>query len=106
MQAVKKAPKTIPGTKPAAKDFPEKESDDEAFPVAVSCVSAASVALEVVAVALLVGVGVALVDDDVVLNAASALVCATHTFEPLQVYPIGQHAVPHVSNTAVGLEWS
>lgn len=80
MQAVRKAPKAIPGTKPAAKDFPEKALDP------FSLVVAASVALEAVAVVLPVGVevGAELVDEGL-LDAASAAVCATHTFAPLQV---------------------
>jgi hypothetical protein len=84
MQAVRKAPKAIPGTKPAAKDFPEKESDDEM----TSEVLAASVGVEVAA-ALLVDVGAisALLEvgDEGLLDAASAAVCATHTLAPLQV---------------------
>lgn len=92
----------MPGTKPAAKAFPENESDEEEPSVGTSFVLAASVALALLVDELLVAVLVV----EGLLAAASAAVCATHTFAPLQVYPIGQHAFPHVSSSVVGLECS
>lgn len=103
MQAVRKAPRAMPGTNPAANDFPEKEFGDESFSFGISFELAASVAPEI---AELVGEDdVALVEEGL-LAAASAALCATHTFAPLQVYPIGQQAFPHVSSSAVGFECS
>lgn len=80
MQAVRKAPRAMPGTNPAAKDFPENESGDESFSVGTSIELAASVAVGVVEV-----VGDEDVEEDLLAAAASSAVCATHTFAPLQV---------------------
>lgn len=83
MQAVNKAPRAMPGTKPAAKDLPENEPCDDLLSVGDSFVLAASVAVEVGP--MLTPVDAVLVVDEDWPDAASAAVCATHTFAPLQV---------------------
>jgi hypothetical protein len=95
-------PNAKPGTKPAAKDVPENAFGPSTR-LAKLLVTGTTSILD--AVPEPVADGASELVDEIELDAGISAGCAVHS-DPWQVYPIGQHASPHVARGAVGLEWS
>lgn len=93
-------PMTMPGTKPAANEPPEKLFEDCLESIRSAGVEAASLAGVVVDGTLteIDAVEVGRSDDPDCVEVATSLAVNAMQLPPWHLYPIGQHALPHVSS--------